>query len=106
MIETKSFDLGRPVNGTREVVSFTAVADLRWTGIIDLPPCEQLLFDTSIHNDFYILQGELTDRAGLNYTCGAFLNPGMDKTLYAENLSIQHHFAFHGQRKIMSPIRH
>ena len=83
MIETKSFDLGQPVNRTRKVVSFTAIDDSRWTGIIDLPPCEQLLLDTNIHNDFYILQGELTDRAGLNYTCGAFLNPGMDKTFAA-----------------------
>ncbi len=83
MIETKSFDLGRPVNGAREVVSFTAVNDFRWAGIIDLPPCEQLLFDTNIHNDFYILQGGLTGRAGPNYTRGAFFSPGADKTFMA-----------------------
>ena len=80
MIETKSIDLERPVNRTGEIVNFTDVNDLRWAGIIDLTPWEQLPFDPNIRNDLYIIQGELIDRAGRGYSRGAFLSPNAGRT--------------------------
>ena len=64
MIETKSFDLGQPVNQAGEIVNFTDVNNLRWAGVVDLPPWGELSLGTNIRNDLYILQGELMDRAG------------------------------------------
>ena len=83
MIETKSFDLGQPVNQAGEIVNFTDVNNLRWAGVVDLPPWGQPSLGTNIRNDLYILQGELMDRTGPSYTGGTFLSPNADRTYTA-----------------------
>ena len=79
MIETKSVDLKRPVNWVGEVVHFTDVNDLRWAGVIDLPPLEQITFAPYVRSDIYILQGELIDHLGTSYVNGSFLSPGENR---------------------------
>ena len=83
MIETKQVDIQRPVNQIKEIVHFTDVNDPRWAGLINLPPGEPLLLTPNTCNDIYILQGELIDFGGSNYTSDTFLRPGMNSLFRA-----------------------
>lgn len=76
MIETIQIDIQRPVNQTKEIIHFTNANDLRWTGLINLPPGESLLLTRNTRHAFYILQGELIDTGGSNNTRDTFLRHG------------------------------
>lgn len=75
MVELNSANIGLPPNKEHVVVSLSDPDDLRWAGVISLPPHATLRMFSRTRNDLYVLDGGLIDN-GTERESGTFLGRG------------------------------
>ena len=73
MIHLKSANIEQIPNQERNVLAFSEAEDLRWAGMIFLPPNASLQLDFDIRTDLFVLKGSLIE-IGIEHMAGAFLS--------------------------------
>ncbi len=82
MIQLKSVNLTQLPERESTILHLSDAADLRWAGMISLPPNTALPFDAGTRNEFYVLGGSLTEK-GSAHASGTFLSRDNAADLHA-----------------------
>ncbi len=82
MVEIKTCDLEQTASAAPVVVHLSDMDDVRWAGVIFLPPRTRLPLETGVSHDIYVLKGDLAEET-LRHRIGTFLSRSAEAHLIA-----------------------